>query len=29
MDVRAENAELLLQVEFEKKVATWFAKGKQ
>lgn len=28
-DVRAENAELQMQVEFAKKVATWFAKGKQ
>ena len=26
---RAENAELQMQVEFAKKVATWFAKGKQ
>ena len=25
----AENAELRLQVEFAKKVATWFARGKQ
>ncbi len=25
----AENAELRMQVEFAKKVATWFAKGKQ
>jgi len=28
-DARAENAELQMQVEFAKKVATWFAKGKQ
>ena len=28
-DVRSENAELQRQVEFAKKVATWFAKGKQ
>jgi transposase len=28
-DVRSENAELQMQVEFAKKVATWFAKGKQ
>jgi transposase len=28
-DSRAENAELQMQVEFAKKVATWFAKGKQ
>ena len=27
--LRAENAELAMQVEFAKKVATWFAKGKQ
>lgn len=27
--LRAENAELQMQVEFAKKVATWFAKGKQ
>jgi transposase len=27
--LRAENAELQMQVEFVKKVATWFAKGKQ
>ena len=25
----AENAELRMQVEFAKKVATWFARGKQ
>ena len=28
-DVRSEIAELQMQVEFAKKVATWFAKGKQ
>ena len=28
-DVRAANAELQMQVEFAKKVASWFAKGKQ
>ena len=28
-DSRAESAELQLQVEFSKKVATWFARGKQ
>ena len=28
-DTKAENAELQMQVEFAKKVATWFAKGKQ
>jgi transposase len=28
-DVRSENAELQMQVDFAKKVATWFAKGKQ
>ena len=28
-DVRSENAELQMQVEFAKKVATWFARGKQ
>jgi transposase len=28
-DVRSENTELQMQVEFAKKVATWFAKGKQ
>ena len=28
-DANAENAELRMQVEFAKKVATWFAKGKQ
>lgn len=28
-EVRAENSELQMQVEFAKKVATWFAKGKQ
>ena len=27
--VRSENAELQMQVEFAKKVATWFAKGRQ
>jgi transposase len=27
--LRAENTELQMQVEFAKKVATWFAKGKQ
>ena len=27
--LRAENAELKMQVEFAKKVATWFAKDKQ
>lgn len=27
--LRAENIELQMQVEFAKKVATWFAKGKQ
>jgi transposase len=27
--LRAENAELRMQVEFAKKVATWFAKDKQ
>ncbi len=27
--LRAQNAELQMQVEFAKKVATWFAKGKQ
>ena len=27
--LRAENVELKMQVEFAKKVATWFAKGKQ
>jgi len=26
---QAENAELQMQVEFAKKVATWFAKGRQ
>jgi transposase len=29
LERRAENAELQMQVEFAKKVATWFAKGKQ
>ena len=28
-DKDAENAELRMQVEFAKKVATWFARGKQ
>jgi len=28
-EARAENSELQMQVEFAKKVATWFAKGKQ
>jgi transposase len=28
-DANARNAELQMQVEFAKKVATWFAKGKQ
>lgn len=28
-DANAKNAELQMQVEFAKKVATWFAKGKQ
>jgi transposase len=28
-DKNAENAELRMQVEFAKKVATWFARGKQ
>jgi transposase len=28
-EARAENAELQMQVEFAKKVATWFAKEKQ
>lgn len=28
-DVKAENSQLQMQVEFAKKVATWFAKGKQ
>jgi transposase len=28
-DEKAKNAELQMQVEFAKKVATWFAKGKQ
>jgi len=28
-DARAANAELQMQVEFAKKVASWFAKGKQ
>jgi transposase len=28
-NAKAENAELQMQVEFAKKVATWFAKGKQ
>jgi transposase len=28
-DAKSENAELQMQVEFAKKVATWFAKGKQ
>lgn len=27
--LRAENTELQMQVEFAKKVAAWFAKGKQ
>lgn len=27
--LRAENAELKMQVEFARKVATWFAKDKQ
>jgi transposase len=27
--LRADNAELQMQVVFAKKVATWFAKGKQ
>ena len=27
--LRAENAELRMQVEFSKKVATWFAKNQQ
>jgi transposase len=27
--LRAENTELKMQVEFAKKVATWFAKDKQ
>ncbi len=27
--LRAQNAELQMQVEFAKKVATWFARGKQ
>jgi transposase len=28
-EAKAANAELQMQVEFAKKVATWFAKGKQ
>lgn len=28
-DAQAKNAELQMQVEFAKKVATWFAKDKQ
>jgi transposase len=28
-DEKSKNAELQMQVEFAKKVATWFAKGKQ
>ncbi len=28
-DEKARNTELQMQVEFAKKVATWFAKGKQ
>jgi len=28
-DEKAKTAELQMQVEFAKKVATWFAKGKQ
>ena len=28
-DTQAENAQLRMRVEFAKKVATWFAKGKQ
>ena len=28
-DANAKNAELQMQVDFAKKVATWFAKGKQ
>ncbi len=28
-DTKAQNAELLMQVDFAKKVATWFARGKQ
>jgi transposase len=28
-DEKAKNTELQMQVEFAKKVATWFAKGKQ
>ena len=28
-DAMAQNSELQMRVEFAKKVATWFAKGKQ
>jgi transposase len=28
-DTKAANTEVQMQVEFAKKVATWFAKGKQ
>jgi transposase len=28
-DAKSENAQLLMQVDFAKKVATWFAKDKQ
>jgi len=28
-DAKSQNAQLLMQVEFAKKVATWFAKDKQ
>lgn len=28
-DAKSENAHLLMQVDFAKKVATWFARGKQ
>lgn len=28
-DAKSENAQLLMQVDFANKVATWFARGKQ
>lgn len=28
-DAKSENAQLLMQVDFAKEVATWFARGKQ
>jgi transposase len=28
-DAKSQNAQLLMQVDFAKKVATWFAKDKQ